>query len=315
MNRSAEITIVMATYNGAEFICEQLESLANQTFEKWQLLVTDDGSTDDTLEIIRSFSSDHLDHKVCVIEGPKRGVSHNFLNALSHPMCKHTKVAFCDQDDVWLAHKLENSASALAKVDGDIPQGYASTAQMVDDTLSMLSATPAPNLPVDFGNLLVENCVTGNTVVLNERAVEVIKNAGVPDRVPFHDWWALLITTACGGTITVGHEPTVLYRQHRGNVVGAATGSSRLNRNARALGGSYQENLKLNCDALGAVISKLTPESQIKLRALAEAQSHRFSISALIKLAKLGIRRQSALASLAMYLTLLLKPVGSKNSL
>jgi len=99
------VSIAMATFNGEKYLREQLDSLAAQTILPYELVVTDDGSTDRTLEIVEAFSmSTNILVKVYQ-NGERLGPAENFLKAAS--LCSADFVAFCDQDDVWIKSKLE----------------------------------------------------------------------------------------------------------------------------------------------------------------------------------------------------------------
>jgi len=139
----------------------QLESIAVQTFTHWRRLVSDNGSTDNTREIITQFMVQNTRFNITVIDGPSQGFYQNFLSALRHDMCSDCMVAFCDQDDVWLPDKLERAVRHLGC---DKPRTYGSVVQMVDADLNLMSQTPAPARTVDFANLLVENCIVGNSL-------------------------------------------------------------------------------------------------------------------------------------------------------
>lgn len=117
MNTNApRISIAMATYNGARHIREQLDSLAAQTLAPCELVVTDDGSTDATLEIVAEFAS-IAPFPVHIHRNEKRlGFADNFLYAAS--LCGGEFIAFCDQDDVWMAEKLATCTPAF--VDPDV---------------------------------------------------------------------------------------------------------------------------------------------------------------------------------------------------
>jgi glycosyltransferase involved in cell wall biosynthesis len=100
------ISIAMATYNGARFITEQLDSLAAQTELASELVITDDGSTDNTVEIVTEFAR-NAPFPVRVFQNKQRvGFRANFMNCAN--LCSGDLIAFCDQDDVWQNHKLEN---------------------------------------------------------------------------------------------------------------------------------------------------------------------------------------------------------------
>jgi rhamnosyltransferase len=108
---TAPVSIVMTTFNGQKYIADQLESLVAQTLLPVELIVSDDGSTDDTLSIVRTFSQ-RAPFTVQIRENPTRlGCSENFLTATRHAIGKY--IAFCDQDDVWHPHKLARCIEAL----------------------------------------------------------------------------------------------------------------------------------------------------------------------------------------------------------
>lgn len=106
------VSIAMATYNGERHVGEQLESLAAQTVLPWELVVTDDGSSDRTLEIIEKFART-APFPVRMFKNPERlGYGDNFLKAAA--ICSGSQIAFCDQDDVWNVKKLERSIALFA---------------------------------------------------------------------------------------------------------------------------------------------------------------------------------------------------------
>jgi glycosyltransferase involved in cell wall biosynthesis len=302
MQKRPIITIVMGTYNGAAYLAAQLDSLNAQTFTNWRLLVSDDGSTDQTREILHQFAMRNPDREVKIIDGPAQGFAQNFLSALQHEMCRDCLVAFCDQDDVWHAEKLER---AIPHLDNNLPRAYGSVVQMVDGDLNVLSQTPAPQYPVNFANVLVENCTVGNSVVLNARAVDAMIALPLDVAIAFHDWWVLLVTTGVGGAHFVDPRPSVLYRQHDKNIVGAASGMARKRRNMSALMGPYQERLGNNIDALSQIEHVLTPENQHAVHLLKRAITGGWKVIPIIKLLRSGVRRQRRVDTLFMCLALL----------
>ena len=111
--QTPRISVALATYNGERFLQEQLDSLAQQTCKPYELVVTDDGSTDKTIEILNTFA-DQAPFPVHVnINEERLGYGDNFLKAAS--LCKGDWIAFCDQDDVWLPAKLETVAYAIRR--------------------------------------------------------------------------------------------------------------------------------------------------------------------------------------------------------
>src|SRR5512146_482570 len=99
----------MATFNGAAFLEQQLETLSAQTRAPCELVVSDDGSTDDTIAILERFARTALFEVQIVPNTGARGFAGNFLHAAS--LCRGSLVAWCDQDDVWSPVKLERCAA------------------------------------------------------------------------------------------------------------------------------------------------------------------------------------------------------------
>jgi glycosyltransferase involved in cell wall biosynthesis len=302
MQKRPLLTIVMGTFNGEAYLQAQLNALIAQTFTDWRLLISDDGSTDQTCEIIRQFQVDHPEYDIRLIDGPRQGFGKNFLSALRHDLCRDCMVAFCDQDDVWHPQKLER---AVAHLQNDIPRAYGSVVQMTDVDLNVMSQTTAPKYPVTFTNLLVENSTVGNTVVLNALAVDAIISQPLGTAIAYHDWWALLITAGVGGAIFIDPRPGVLYRQHNRNVLGAASGVARRRRNLSALMGPYQKRMRDNANALSKIEDVLTPDNKAALHLFKDATASGWKVAPIYKMLRTGIRRQRRVDTLFMCLALL----------
>ncbi len=218
------IDILLSTYNGTEFLEEQLSSLLGQTCKNWNLLVRDDGSTDDTVATLGKLCS----HSRTRLTGKARnlGPCRSFellLQQSSAPYCM-----FCDQDDVWLPDKIEKSLALMHEMErrwgNDTPMLVHSDLQVVDRHLHPLSSSFWRHQGIEpegrerFNRLLVQNVVTGCTVMINAP----LRQLALPFAAEtiMHDWW-LALTAAAFGQIGHLNEPTVLYRQHGGNEVGA----------------------------------------------------------------------------------------------
>ena len=216
--------ILMATYNGAAHLGEQLRSLREQTETNWILVTRDDHSTDGTADILAGFASACEPGKVVIItSGPERlGPLDNFLTLLAHAPIG-ARYAFCDQDDVWLPNKLVRAVKAFRGYPDNMPVLYCSRQVIVDETLGRLGLSPDVPRPPSLSNALVQNIATGNTVVINEAARRDILATPAPANL-FHDWWSYLVVTAVGGAVIFDRRPSILYRQHGLNAVGARLG-------------------------------------------------------------------------------------------
>ncbi len=228
---SAErVAILLATYNGASYLPALLDSLSEQSHTGWTLLWRDDGSTDGTPELLRAFCARHGGIELAG-QGQRLGVMENFLTLLRYAVgsSMFDRFAFCDQDDVWLPHKLDRALTHLRGVQGERPALYCARWVLTDAALSRVGEAPAVHT-VGFPAPLAQNIATGCTIMLNPPAAALIGRA-IPPRGSVHDWWAYIAVSSAGGTIIVDQEKVLLYRQHGGNTVGVSSFVGRL-RNA-----------------------------------------------------------------------------------
>ena len=220
------VDILMATYNGEKYIKNQIESILNQTYKDWILYIRDDGSKDNTKEIIKNFSNEYP-NKIVFIEDEKRGLGakSNFAELLKYSKSEYCM--FCDQDDVWLDSKIDKT---LLKMKESEKQYGKSTPILlhtdllvVNDNLEVISKSffkyqnLNPNL-TSINYLLVQNNVTGCTMMINNSLKKL--SIDIPGECIMHDWWIALVASAKGKIIFL-NESTIKYRQHENNEVGA----------------------------------------------------------------------------------------------
>ena len=257
--RSAPLTVVLPTLNGARFLQPQLDSITAQQRCPDLLIVSDDGSQDETCAIIRHFA-DHAPFQVVLRTGPGNGLAANMRSLLV--ACPAGHVALADQDDVWLPHKL---AQACAQLEGTSkPTLYAARRIVTDAALNPRGLTKVPRTRPCFIHALRRNIAPGNTVVLNPAAQALARRAAlVPAPLPaFHDWWLYQLVTGAGGKVIFDSEPALLYRQHGRNLFGAAVGfRAHLWRLRQRFDGTYHDWLHSQCRTLHAQRSALMPEA------------------------------------------------------
>lgn len=261
------VAVLLALYNGAETLPAQLDSLAGQTHRHWSLIVSDDGSRDDWLPIVTGFADRRAPGRTWLMRGPARGFAQNFL-ALARaagPLVPYA--AFCDQDDAWLPDKLGRAVARLKAVPDDGPALYVSRTLICDRALRPLRPSPRFRQPPGFRNALVQNIGGGNTMVLNRAALDLVQDASPgADGIVAHDWWVYQMVTGAGGTVIYDPEPTVLYRQHGGNLIGAGDRwTSRARRLALLLAGRFRGWNTANATALDRARHWLTPEARATL--------------------------------------------------
>jgi glycosyltransferase involved in cell wall biosynthesis len=214
------VVVMLSTYNGAAFLREQLDSLVAQAGVAVRLHARDDGSTDDTVDILRSYVAiwPGLSDIRC---GANLGAAMSFLELLRTAPTDAEFYAFCDQDDVWLPTKTARAVRALASLPAEVPALYCSNVACVDAALRPLGV-PRGDADGSFQHLLFENIAYGCTIVMNASARHLIAERAPQQGVVMHDWWSVLIVAAFG-CVLYDAEPRILYRQHGANSIGAQT--------------------------------------------------------------------------------------------
>jgi len=222
MSEAPVLTILMATYNGAEYLERQLESILNQSYPSWELIIRDDQSGDDTLQIINSYLE--KDSRIKLINyGSAHGSACRNFSALFDWAYANDKsyVLFADQDDIWLPHKLERSLTAMIKHENAYPAGFPllcySNLSFIDAQDQQIDARlPLPK-ELKLEVLINENYAWGCTLILNRAAVQKIKH--IPADAVNHDYYVALVVSAFGKNLLID-EDLILYRQHQKNVSG-----------------------------------------------------------------------------------------------
>ena len=295
--------ILLATYNAGDMLNPQLESLTRQTHKDWSLLVSDDGSSDDTLKIIRSFAHRHPAKRITLIRGPGRGSAQNFLSLL-RAAGDAPNIAFCDQDDVWFEDKLSRALDRLRTV--ETPAIYGSSTLITDENLAPLRTSIRFHRPTGFKNALVQNVAGGNTMVMNRAALDVLQPTSLrATRITAHDWWSYQMVTGIGGQMIYDATPGLYYRQHRSNQIGANdTLKAKISRLRRLACGGFALDLNAHLDALLEVQECFTPAARRAILRCYGFRSKRLQ-ERLQSLLTSGVYRQSFLGSVAFNLAAL----------
>jgi len=220
------ISILLAAFNGEKYIAEQIESLLNQSVQEFKLIIHDDGSTDDTFTIISSYAKKHP-NKITVIQNEKNsgGAKYNFMKMMID--YKDDYIMLCDQDDVWLPEKIEKTLNKIKQLEGvygtATPILVHTDLKVVDKDLQTISVSYRKDMLSDFSktslnSIIIQNTLTGCSAMYNRALAELIKKE--PKYMIMHDWWLILVAAAFG-KIDYILEPTILYRQHGENDIGA----------------------------------------------------------------------------------------------
>jgi glycosyltransferase involved in cell wall biosynthesis len=223
-----KIAILLAVYNGEKYIKEQLDSIVNQSFTNWKLFIRDDGSTDKSVTIINEYISQYPSKIQLINDGLNNlGSCNNFFKLLEYAENSEFYM-FADQDDVWNKNKIEISLNAILKI--EISEKFKkpillhTDLEVVDINLNQISPSfwkyqqMEVNNSGNYNKLLIQNIVTGCTVIFNYKLREKMRI--LPNNVFIHDWWIALVASVFG-RIDFIEDKTLKYRQHNKNVEGA----------------------------------------------------------------------------------------------
>jgi glycosyltransferase involved in cell wall biosynthesis len=210
----------LSTLNGSAFLRQQLDSLLAQSHAEWQIFWRDDGSADDTADLMRRFAASAGAGRVVDLNDNAGhvGITGSFLGLLRRAP-RDRIVAFADQDDVWMPDKLARGVAALQSMRQDRANLYCARQHLVRADLSPIRVSAAVAGPLGFPSSMTQNVATGCTVMMNGRAAALVAAAREPAET-LHDWWSYVLVTASGGGVVADDTPTVLYRQHARNAVG-----------------------------------------------------------------------------------------------
>ena len=201
------VSVCMATYNGAEYIQEQLQSILSQIGLEDEIVISDDGSTDATLEVIKSIGSPCIR----IVQGPRmKSPSKNFENALAH--AKGDVIFLCDQDDVWQPNKVAVMLQALKTA-----ACVVSDCRVVDAQLNVMDPSFYQVVRKHEGrwyNLLVRNCYLGCCMAMRREVLD--KALPFPKTVPMHDIW-LGNVAAFYYSLRFIPDNLMVYRRHGKN--------------------------------------------------------------------------------------------------
>ena len=221
-----KVNILMSTYNGQQFLAEQIRSIQEQSYTDWTLFIRDDGSSDNTKEILKDF--ERQDSRIHLIDSDKSdnlGVIKSFHKLVNHDRADY--YFFSDQDDVWLPNKLELSLKEAQNYLADLPLMVYMDLKVVNQDLKIMTESmvksQSHHANTELVQELTENTVTGGVAMINHALAEMWQET---DDILMHDWYLALLASAFGNLVFID-QPGELYRQHSDNVLGARTLSKR----------------------------------------------------------------------------------------
>ncbi len=301
------VAILLCTFHGQKYLAEQLESFAAQTYSQWAVWASDDKSSDDTRTILESYVAKWGVERLSICLGPSKGFAANFLSLTCNAEIGADYYAYSDQDDVWEADKLARAVAYLQSVQAGTPAVYCSRTRLVDADNKQIGLSPLFSKPPSFANALMQNIGGGNTMVFNQAARDLLCLAGDDVDVITHDWWTYLVVMGCGGQVYYDPQPSLRYRQHRDNLVGANVSlGSRIARIAMLWRGRFRDLNTRHFQALDRISQQLTSANKLILNEFRAARDKRLP-PRVFGFLRSGVHRQTLMGNIGLVVATLFK--------
>ncbi len=218
MTKNKKIDILMATYNGEKYLAEQLDSIINQTYTEWNLLIRDDNSSDRTLEILEKYKK--LDGRIKILRDTKGnlGIVRNFEELLKNS--EEELIMFSDQDDIWIENKLEIYSKTIEKLNykGFLIHSDAILLDKNKTNVLKQSFISKKALKKGINNVFFNYFVQGATILISNEIKNFI--LPFPQEVYLHDRYIHLMSELFFERVFI-NQALIYYRQHDNNQIGA----------------------------------------------------------------------------------------------
>lgn len=225
------VDILLATYNGEKYLEAQLESILNQTYSNFRLLISDDCSSDNTKKILEKYKE--KDNRIITFFQEKNlGVIKNFEFLLKQVENKY--YMFSDQDDIWKKNKIEKSIKKMEEFNCDLVY---TDLEVVDENLNVIYSSYWKLKGIykkikkynNFESLYLNNFITGCTIISKKEFIEKVLPLPNTSKYVLHDYWIPLIISQYG-KIDYIEEPLIKYRQHKNNKIGSKKRSDEIDK-------------------------------------------------------------------------------------
>jgi len=207
--KNIRCSVVLATYNGEAYIKEQIDTILLNMNDHDELIISDDGSTDNTTKIINEYK----DNRIKLIEGPRKGVKQNFANAIEN--AEGSYIFLSDQDDIWMENKIELVLNEFKNNDVSV---VIHDAEVIDENLKV--TIPSFFEYRNSGKGVIKNIYKNTYIGCCMAFKSDIKRyiLPIPNNIEMHDQWIGIIAEAKGNGSLFIKEKLIQYRRHGNNV-------------------------------------------------------------------------------------------------
>lgn len=216
-----KVAVILSTYNGERFVREQLDSILNQTYKNIEVVVRDDGSSDDTVNIIKEYQKNNKN--ITLYERENVGFVKSFFELLK--LANADYYSYADQDDIWIENKVELAVQELNKLDDSKPNMVFGNSDYYDENMKFIGKGDR-NKKYSFLRALFACCGQGMTMTVNKKTRDMIIENN-PKSCFFHDWWTYLLCIGLGN-VAYNNVTTVKYRRRKENATSEGQGYIRL---------------------------------------------------------------------------------------
>lgn len=216
-----KVAVIMSTYNGEQFVEEQLDSIIDQTYRNIEIVVRDDGSTDNTVNIIKKYQKQY--NNITLYEGENIGFIKSFFELLK--LADADYYAYADQDDVWIENKIELAVNSLNQLDDSKPNMAFGNSDYYDENMKLIGKGERKR-KYSFEKALFSCVSQGMTMTVNKKTRDMII-ADTPKTCFFHDWWTYLLCMGLGN-VAYDDVTTVKYRRRKENATSEGQGYLKL---------------------------------------------------------------------------------------
>ena len=305
-----KIAIILAFYNGNEFIEEQITSILNQSHKNFTLYISDDCSSQKLS--LKNLKLSHLDKEKIKISRRNKNVGYtlNFLNTLHSISDNYDYYAFSDQDDIWHKDKLKNAINLMKKYPSETPSLYGCRTELIGENQNIkLGKSKLHKKEPSFKNAIIQNIFSGNSMVINNPAKRIICKSIKQNKITSHDWWCYQIISGIEGNLIYDKRIFLKYRQHRKNLIGSNRSlKSKLIRLYQLIKGVFRNRNDQNLNSLMNNFDLLTLRNKNSLQNFIKARKSIFLVD-IFYLKKSGVTRQTIFENLILIVGIILKKI------